>query len=120
VRILQRSVRDGDDRDTMTDTVMDAVAPDDDNVPGSDADFITDWAMTSAAALGALTLYQSEGALTVDWISVGDGRVCAQCEANEAGNPWALGDLPEWPAHPRCRCFVSASVDLDHFAAWFT
>jgi 2'-5' RNA ligase len=118
-RILQQSADRGDDRDTMTDAAEDALTPDEDD-PDDDVGFITDWAITSAAAGGALALYQSEGVLTCDWLSVGDGRVCPACEANEAGNPWAPGDLPEWPAHPRCRCFVSASVDLGHFAAWFT
>ncbi|NUP39518.1 MAG: 2'-5' RNA ligase family protein [Streptomyces sp.] len=119
-RVLQRSADEGADADAMADAAQDALTPNDDDLADSDVDFIADWAMTSAGALGALALYQSEGALTCDWVSVGDGRVCYACEANEAGSPWALGDLPEWPAHPRCRCFVSASVDLDHFAAWFT
>lgn len=119
-RVLQRSADNGDDAEAMADAVEDALTAGEDDPTSSDTGFITDWAMTSAAALGALALYQSEGVLTVDWVSVGDGRVCLACEANEAGSPWALGDLPEWPAHPRCRCFVSASVDLDHFAAWFT
>lgn len=118
-RVLQRSADNGDDAKSMADAAEDALTAGEDDPAGSDVDFITDWAMTSAAAAGALALYQSEGVLTCDWVSVGDGRVCAQCEAAEAGSPWALGDLPEWPAHPRCRCFVSASVDLDHFAAWF-
>jgi 2'-5' RNA ligase len=119
-RILQQSADRGDSRDTMTDAAEDALTPDEDDPEDGDVGFITDWAITSAAAGGALALYQSEGVLTCDWLSVGDGRVCPACEANEAGNPWAPGDLPEWPAHPRCRCFVSASVDLGHFAAWFT
>lgn len=118
-RVLQRSADNEDDAEAMANAAEDILTPDEGDPTGSDVDFITDWAMTSAAALGALALYQSEGVLTADWVSVGDGRVCAQCEANEAGSPWSLRDLPEWPAHPRCRCFVSASVDLDHFAAWF-
>lgn len=84
------------------------------------AGFVTDWAMTAAADRGALDLYQRLGAATVDWVTVGDERVCDRCEANEAGNPWSLGTVPEFPAHPRCRCTPVADIDLGRFADWFT
>jgi hypothetical protein len=76
--------------------------------------------MTTAADQGALALYASEGVGSADWISAGDGRVCPSCINNEAGSPWPLADFPLMPSHPVCRCVPAASVDLAHFANWFT
>lgn len=80
--------------------------------------FTVDWAMTTAAALGGQGIYQA--ATVISWTSVGDGRVCATCEYNEAGSPYTPGDLPAMPAHPKCRCTTSADIDLSRYAAWFT
>lgn len=84
------------------------------------ADFTVDWAMTDAAASGALALYQTDGAASVSVITVGDGRVCPACYDAEAGSPWHLLEAPRLPLHPMCRCTYAADIDLAHFAHWFT
>lgn len=82
--------------------------------------FIVDWAMTSAAGSATLATYQAQGARTVDWITAGDGRVCATCDSNESGSPWPIDQVPEVPAHPLCRCVLSAAMNMDRFDSWFT
>ncbi|MFJ6215011.1 hypothetical protein ACIQGZ_16995 [Streptomyces sp. NPDC092296] len=84
------------------------------------AGFIVDWAMTTAAAGGALHLYQQHGATGVDVVTVGDGRVCAACADAEAGGPWPIVSAPLLPLHPLCRCTYAADIDLSPFASWFT
>ena len=82
--------------------------------------FVIDWAMTTAADQGALSLYQAQGVQYVNWISAGDGRVCPTCQDNEDHDPWAIGSVPQAPAHPRCRCVLAADMNLGRFASWFT
>jgi hypothetical protein len=91
---------------------------DDDDVDA--VDFTTDWAMTTAMGAGAMSLYQLQNLMAVNWITAGDGRVCAACQANEDSSPWPLDAVPECPAHPRCRCVLNAGLDLSGFADWFT
>lgn len=114
-RTLADAAENGLSRDEMIDAGMDILTADRDAVA-----FVTDWAMTTAADQGALTLYASEGVASADWISAGDGRVCETCLSNEAGSPWPLIDFPLMPSHPVCRCVPAATVDLAHFATWFT
>lgn len=82
--------------------------------------FVVDWAMTTAADQGALSLYQAQGVQYVNWISAGDGRVCPTCQDNEDHDPWPIGSVPQAPAHPRCRCVLAADMSLGRFASWFT
>lgn len=83
------------------------------------ADFVVDWAMTTAAAAGALSLYQAHSN-RVSVITVGDNRVCQACADAETGSPWALDEAPQLPLHPSCRCSYAGALDLSAFAAWFT
>lgn len=88
---------------------------------GSDSvSFIVDWALQTALSQGALDLYASENVQSATWTTAGDSRVCAICDANEAGSPYALSDFPQMPAHPRCRCVSSAEFDLTSFTRYFT
>lgn len=75
-----------------------------DSGDGGPVPFTMDWAMTAAAAAGALAAYTAQGLSRVAWVTAGDGRVCALCESNEAESPYPLIEFPELPAHPRCRC----------------
>lgn len=90
---------------------------------GTDIDavrFVIDWALTTGADQGALSLYASEGVQAVDWITAGDGHVCTTCEDNESDSPWATGSVPQAPAHPLCRCVLAADMNLARFTSWFT
>lgn len=83
--------------------------------------FVVDWALSTALAQGALHLYSSEGATSIDWMTAADDRVCASpCQENEDNGPYAPADFPSCPGHPRCRCTPAASVDLANFTQWFT
>ncbi len=82
--------------------------------------FVVDWAMTTAADQGALSLYSAQGVQYVNWITAGDGRVCPTCQDNEDHDPWPIGSVPQAPAHPRCRCVLAADMSLGRFASWFT
>lgn len=76
-----------------------------DAIGGADADavsFVTDWAITTAAAEGALALYRSEGVSAVSWLDAGDTRVCPICQANAEGSPYPLEAFPQMPSHPLC------------------
>lgn len=42
-----------------------------------------------------------------DWDTAGDEAVCDTCAENEEGGPYTQDDLPDFPAHPHCRCMVS-------------
>ncbi|MFE2832170.1 2'-5' RNA ligase family protein [Streptomyces mirabilis] len=114
-RTLARAAEDGASRDEMINAAMEVLASDDLKAVA----FVVDWAMTTAAARGALDLYGSEGVVSVDWISAGDGRVCTACLDNESGSPWPIAEFPPMPSHPVCRCVPAADVSIAHFADWF-
>jgi hypothetical protein len=111
---LADGIEAGLDREALIDAAGDILAGDTEAVA-----FSVDWAMTTAADEGALSLYRSEGVMQIDIISAGDGRVCPSCIDAEAGSPWYIGDQPRMPLHPACRCCYSADVSLSHFASWF-
>jgi 2'-5' RNA ligase len=83
-----------------------------DGVDGDAVAFITDWALSTALSQGALALYASEGVAYVSVLTASDSRVCAACEANEAGSPYLLADTPEIPTHARCRCALASDWSL--------
>jgi hypothetical protein len=114
-RVLANGAENGATRDEMINAAMDVLTSAD---PEAVA-FVVDWAMTTAAAEGALSLYRSEGVVSVDWITAGDGQVCNPCLDNESESPWPITDFPPMPSHPLCRCVPAADVSLSHFDAWF-
>ena len=72
---------------------------------------VTEW--NRAASAATFEAYMRQGVATKQWITVGDSRVCAMCEANAADGDIPItdsffsGDLYP-PAHPGCRCAVSS------------
>lgn len=88
----------------------------DDVVTGPDVQAVStwlDWAIYAAIGAAALDLYGSADAQSIVWITAGDRYVCATCESNEADSPFPVDDVPSYPAHPRCRCYLdSADPDL--------
>lgn len=115
-RMLADKAADGASYDDMLGSAMGLLDNDDIDA----VRFVVDWAMTTGADQGALSLYRSEGVTRASWITAGDGRVCPTCENNEAGSPWPLADFPLMPSHPACRCVPAADMSLDRFAGWFT
>lgn len=102
------------------DELLDAGVDDLTDEGTSPVGFTTDWAMTAAMGLGALALYRLNNAVSISWITAGDGRVCQLCDDNETAGPYSIDDVPAYPAHPRCRCQLAADFDLSRFADWFT
>jgi 2'-5' RNA ligase len=68
------------------------------------------WAAIGAAALAlwARCGTANGAAQTVNWWT-SSGNPCALCVANEAGNPYAIADVPSYPGHPGCQCYLDAT-----------
>lgn len=62
-------------------------------------------AMASAIATAVQALYAAHSVAKLDFLTVGDDRVCAICDAYERANPHDAGRFPPCPAHIRCRCW---------------
>lgn len=78
------------------------------------------YALDQALAGSMWALYQRGNVDKVNFVTVGDGQVCAPCRAAESKNPYPIFDLPVLPMHYGCRC-VSESVDplpVDLFIAY--
>ena len=73
---------------------------------GAGAAFYLDSHIHALFALALLAAYKQAGSL-VDFVTVGDERVCPACEAAEAGNPWKPSDVPPIPYHGACRCWYA-------------
>ena len=58
---------------------------------------------------GAAEVYSEADVEWYRWLTREDPKVCPTCEANEAGSPYQVEDLPPLPQHPRCRCWTVAS-----------
>lgn len=58
---------------------------------------------------GQEATYSRSGVGSIDFLTVGDGRVCEECMGAEAGNPYELGMSPAPPLHVGCRCWLSPS-----------
>ncbi len=56
-------------------------------------------AMIATMAMGTSVL----GSLVADWVTVGDDRVCEECQDLEANSPYSVLNWPESP-HFGCRC----------------
>ena len=90
---------------------------------GRSPSLFLDQAMGAAFARGALAFFTSAGVPTVSFVTVGDDRVCAECDTLEAGSPYTLDQAPDPPIHPRCRCVLVSddpiasvgSTDLDRY-----
>lgn len=73
---------------------------------------VTEW--NRAASTATLIGYQKQGVAQKVWYTVGDNRVCPQCEQNAADGEIPIdsaffsGDLAP-PAHPGCRCDISSA-----------
>ena len=60
-----------------------------------------------AAFLGGIAARVSQGYQQplIDWVTQEDDLVCpVPCDDNEANGPYGVNDIPDFPAHPNCRC----------------
>ena len=73
---------------------------------GAGAAFYLDSHIHALFALALLASYKRAGTM-VDFVTVGDERVCPACDSAEAGNPWKPSDVPDIPNHGGCRCWYA-------------
>lgn len=50
-------------------------------------------------------IFNGDGIELVQWIAILDDSVCDYCEGLH-NQIFEINDLPDWPAHTRCRCEV--------------
>lgn len=117
-RVLSNLAMDGAGAGEMAGAVGDLLGAED---TGAVALF-TDWAMGSAMAQAALSLYQDENAQQIAWLTAADARVCIQCQDYEDNGPYTPAQFPDCPAHPRCRCTPSPvdPLPISAFADYLT
>jgi len=77
----------------------------------------TDEALWSAFGEGAVRLYRrvASGQFTglgidVDWNT--DSSPCSMCEENRDGSPYAPWEVPAYPGHRGCRCWLTSDTRL--------
>ncbi len=73
------------------------------------ASVLLDSAIGQALSAGALSTYITAGVQYADFITAGDGRVCATCGQAEDDSPYLLEECPQPGLHGRCRCAVAPS-----------
>ena len=81
-------------------------------------------AMASAISTAVQALYAAHSVAKLDFLTVGDARVCPACYAYEAANPHDADRFPPCPAHFRCRCWPAPApghaLPLSAFAPYLT
>ena len=75
---------------------------------GVGSSFYADYINHAYWALALLALLSSESPSgKVNFVTVGDGKVCKQCLEAEDGNPYAPSAVPDIPQHVSCRCWYT-------------
>jgi len=77
----------------------------------------TEEALWKAYGAGAVRLWQRAAAGNLAGASIGidwnvDSSPCARCSENAAGSPYLSYEVPEFPAHFRCRCWLTSDARL--------
>lgn len=69
-----------------------------------------------AASAATMQSYSAGGIGQWNWLTA--AGACDVCVDNEAGNPYDMGDGPDFPEHPNCRCTSTPVIEgLDDTAA---
>ena len=53
--------------------------------------------------------YEQTGVDRVEWLAAWDDRTCDECESKH-GQIYDIGDAPDLPVHPNCRCTLSPVI----------
>lgn len=64
----------------------------------------TDVLVSNAYGRGLRRGFADGNVSELAWVTVGDGAVCATCDARAEESPYPAAAAPELPAHPNCRC----------------
>lgn len=97
--VIAQSVADGDSYDENLDDADTAFT-----APDQPTTHYVDYVVHMAITAGILWWYRRYGVAEVYVITAGDERVCPQCDQYEGNSPYAITDVPDIPAHTRCRC----------------
>lgn len=76
---------------------------------GDGAAFYLDAAIGTAYSQAAIQAYQLNNVTQIDWVTVGDANVCANCDALEDASPYPADSCPSPPGHGGCRCWTEPS-----------
>lgn len=63
------------------------------------------------AAAGGFAVLLATSTATINFLSVGDGRVCPTCAGYAGASPWEPRDVPVPPVHGTCRCWLEYAGD---------
>jgi SPP1 gp7 family putative phage head morphogenesis protein len=66
----------------------------------------------AAGNAAAKERYKSAGIDKVEWVSAYDDRICEECESLH-GNVYPIGDTPDIPVHPNCRCTLIPYIEKE-------
>ena len=66
-----------------------------------------------ATMQGNMVAMQNYGVELFEWSDSGDERECDDCEALAEGGPYTIDEIPDYPAHPDCRCDLIASLEAN-------
>jgi hypothetical protein len=65
--------------------------------------------LAGGIASAAVALYSLLKVQRVNFVTEGDAKVCPRCDQLEAGSPYRIGNAPDLPVHPGCRCALTPS-----------
>jgi len=107
-RVLAKLAEDGATYQDMLDAVM--------HVAGSTSiravTTLLDHAISGAITKGAIALYRDQRVALLNWVTAGDGRVCAECEGLSDDGPYPPDQFPPCPDHVGCRCTPEPADEL--------
>lgn len=95
---LLSGVEQGDDEQAMQDQADAAI------LAGAAWSLAAITASAAAFTTSLVTAYLNRDVQQLDYVTAGDGRVCARCSAAEDHSPYPANSAPVPPLHPNCRC----------------
>ena len=66
----------------------------------------------AAGNAAAKRRYTDAGVEKVEWVAAYDDSVCDECESKH-GNVYPIGDAPDLPVHPNCRCTLIPYIEKE-------
>lgn len=93
---ISEGLASGDSTQTVAKAVADVVED------PQRAETIANTEYARAMDTASVQTYEEAGVEEEDWLAEDDA--CPECEANADGSPYKVGEGPEVPAHPECRC----------------
>lgn len=107
---VREAARAGGGRSAIADAIRDRVEA----VGEHRAELIGETEPARAFHRATLEEYRLTGVteVRVDWLTVGDHRVCTACRAGAAGSPYSIEEAMSLiPHHPRCRCYWEPNAE---------